>query len=258
MSSLLEPERLHPSLWRASQLARSTTACVDTAFASLSAELPGRGWPTGVLIELCMQHAGTAEMRLLRPALRQIALNSARQIVLLQAPYTPQIQGLCQSDGDKSGHGLSAQQLLWIRCAKHADALWAAEQILRSGSCAALLCWSPQIRREALQRLHLAAAQQETLFVMVRPLSSAQSPSPAALRLGIKSVAGGVEIDFIKRRGSWRDAPLFLPLTSFGSSLTLSSSSLAPTSDKNRHEQIMDSAALTSAAAGNIPSELVG
>jgi len=49
------PEAIHPSLWRASQLARGRGRTVDTGYAVLSAELPGGGWPIGVLIDLLVQ-----------------------------------------------------------------------------------------------------------------------------------------------------------------------------------------------------------
>jgi protein ImuA len=74
-----------------------------------------------------------------------------------------------------------------IRAPKTADALWSAEQILRAGSCGALLFWQQHIRADALRRLHLAAQSTETLFVLVRPLASAADASPAALRLGVVS-----------------------------------------------------------------------
>ena len=63
------PETLHPSLWRADQLAQSATRCMDTGFAALSAQLPGGGWPLGTLVELLLQQHGIGELRLLRPAL---------------------------------------------------------------------------------------------------------------------------------------------------------------------------------------------
>ena len=53
------------------------------------------------------------------------------------------------------------------------DALWAAEQILRSGCCGALLLWQQHVRSEALRRLHLAAQSGETLFCLMRPLAAA-------------------------------------------------------------------------------------
>ena len=203
------PESLHPSLWRASQLARSSTRCVDTGHAALSAQLPGGGWPTGVLVDLLLQQPGIGEMRLLRPALAAVA---ERRIVLLQPPHPPQALAL-------AALGVAPSQLIWLRASRSADALWAAEQVLRSGSCGALLFWpgherQNQIRSDSLRRLHLAAQGGETLFFMMRPLAASQDASPAPLRLALRPQAGGMEIDFVKRRGPQRDAPLFLPLSS--------------------------------------------
>jgi protein ImuA len=52
------PEDLHPSLWRASQLAHAHARCVDTGHPALSKQLPGGGWPTGTLIDLLPQQPG--------------------------------------------------------------------------------------------------------------------------------------------------------------------------------------------------------
>lgn len=199
------PESLHPSLWRASQLARAGTRCIDTGHPALSAQLPGGGWPTGSLVDLLLQQPGIGEMRLLRPALAAVA---KRRIVLLQPPHPPQALAL-------AALGVAPSQLIWLRAGRTADALWAAEQVLRSGSCGALLCWQTQVRADSLRRLHLAAQCGETLFFMLRPLAAAQDASPAPLRLALRPQAGGIEIDFVKRRGPQRDAPLFLPLSSY-------------------------------------------
>ncbi len=203
-ASLAAPETLHPSLWRASQLAHAVTRCIDTGQPGLSAQLPGGGWPSGSLIELLLQQQGIGELRLLGPALAKVA---QRRIVLLQPPHPPQAQAL-------AALGLAPSQLVWLRSASSADALWAAEQVLRSGSCGALLFWHNHARADTLRRLHLAAQGGETLFCMLRPLAAAQDASPAPLRLALRPVAGGLSIDFVKRRGPQRDAPLFLPLTS--------------------------------------------
>ncbi len=203
LDSIATPEELHPSLWRASQLAHSTTRCIDTGHPILSHQLPGGGWPTGTLTELLLQQTGVGELRLLRPALAQVA---RRRIVLLQPPHAPQALAL-------AALGLAPSQLVWVRTSRVTDALWAAEQVLRSGSCGALLFWATHARGESLRRLHLAAQSGDTLFFMMRPLAAAQDSSPAPLRLSLRPVAGGIELGFVKRRGPQRDAPLFLPLT---------------------------------------------
>lgn len=201
--SIATPEALHPSLWRASQLAHSMARCIDTGHPVLSGHLPGGGWPTGTLNELLLQQAGVGELRLLRPALAEVA---RRRIVLLQPPHPPQALAL-------AALGLAPSQLVWVRSSRVSDALWAAEQILRSGSCGALLFWASHARGESLRRLHLAAQSGDTLFFMMRPLAAAQDSSPSPLRLSVRPAVGGIDIGFVKRRGPQRDAPVFLPLT---------------------------------------------
>ena len=202
--TMTAPEEVHPSLWRASQLARGATPCLDTGFAALSAQLPGGGWPLGVLIDLLVQQHGIGELRLLQPALAALG---TRPIVLWQPPHAPQALAL-------AALGLDPSRLVWLRSgAKSSDALWAAEQVLRSGCCGALLLWQKHARGETLRRLHLAAQSADTLFCMLRPLEAAREASPAPLRLSLKPAAGGIDIGFVKRRGPLREAPLFLPLT---------------------------------------------
>ena len=140
-------------------------------------------------------------------SLLQAALASLKQghIIFLQAPYQPQAFALSEL-------GLDLSQLLWIRCSKHADTLWTAEQILRSASCAALLFWQGQVKTESLRRLHLAAQSGRTLFFLIRPPEYAHSPSPAPLRLKLSTAATGLQIDFIKRRGAQQYAPLLIRL----------------------------------------------
>ena len=114
--SIRSPEDLHPSLWRASQLAHSNTRCVDTGHPTLSSQLPGGGRPTGTLIDLMPQQCGIGELRLLRPALLKVA---KRRIVLLQPPHAPQALAL-------AAMGLAPSELIWIRTSRSTDALWAA------------------------------------------------------------------------------------------------------------------------------------
>jgi protein ImuA len=200
------PETLHPSLWRASQLARANTRSVDTGHRALSMQLPGGGWPTGALTELLVQQPGIGELRLLGPALSKVG---DRRIVLLEPPHPPQAVAL-------AGLGLAPSNVIWVRTTNTADTLWAAEQVLRSGSCGALLLWQTHVRSESLRRLHLAAQQGETLLFLLRPLAAACDASPAPLRLSLRPAPGGIDIGFVKRRGPNIDETLFLPLPAPG------------------------------------------
>jgi hypothetical protein len=80
-----------------------------------------------------------------------------------------------------------------VKAQKTADALWSAEQILRAGSCGALIFWAQYAQASSLRRLHLAAQSSETLFVMVRPLAAAHASSPALLRLALRPSADGLD-----------------------------------------------------------------
>jgi len=59
-------EDIHPSLWRANQLARQHGKVVPTGYKNLNTELPGSGWPVAALIELLCQQSGIGEMRCMR------------------------------------------------------------------------------------------------------------------------------------------------------------------------------------------------
>jgi protein ImuA len=195
-------EEVHPSLWRASQLAGSGGNTVDTGYPVLSAELPGGGWPVGMLIDLMVQQAGVGEMRLLRPALATL---TDRPVALVQPPHIPNGPGL--------GYiGLSLDRLLQIRTSNTSDAFWSAEQILRAGSCGALILWAHHAKSSTLRRLHLAAQASETLFIVVRPLTALQDSSPAVLRLALRPSAEGLTVDIVKRRGPTRTEPLSISL----------------------------------------------
>lgn len=124
---------------------------------------------------------------------------------LLQPPHVPQSLGF-------AGMGLHTDKVLWVKSKTTADSLWAAEHILRSGCAGGLLFWTTQIRSESLRRLHLAAQSSESLFFLLRPLAAAQDASPAPLRISLRPAPGGINIQFVKRRGPQRDEDLFVAI----------------------------------------------
>ncbi|WP_438397172.1 translesion DNA synthesis-associated protein ImuA [Caballeronia sp. DA-9] len=203
MSALPDFEKIHPSLWRGSQLARTAGRVVDTGYERLSAELPGGGWPLSALVELLTSGSGIGELRILRPALASLA---QRPIALIQPPQVPNMHAFAYL-------GIDPSRLLWISPKKTADSLWAAEQILRAGSFGAVLFWQQHIRGESLRRLSLAAQSNETLFVLLRPLASAQDSSPASLRLALRPAENGVEVEVVKRKGPIGNGSFVVPVS---------------------------------------------
>jgi len=108
---------------------------------ALSDKLPGGGWSVGALLDLLLQQAGIGELRLLRPAL---SAAGNRPIAFVQPPHTPDGLGLTYI-------GLSLEQVL-------ANALWPAEEILRAGSCGALIFRTLYAQASSLRRLHFGRA----------------------------------------------------------------------------------------------------
>jgi len=191
--------RMPHAIWRASQALTHRAPALSSGDAGLDAALPDGGWPRAVLVELLLQQHGIGEMQLLGPALRAIARD--KRVALVQPPHLLQTAAW-------TAWNLPPENLLWIKPASAADALWSAEQILKNGCCGALLLWQTQARPEALRRLHLAAQDSDLLCWLLRPLAAAIDPSPSPLRLGLRPTPQGMAIEFVKRRGARRDMPL--------------------------------------------------
>lgn len=175
----------------------------STGYAALDKELPGGGWPPSVLTELLWSQQGSGEFRLLAPTLR--ALSAAGEtIVLLAPPHRVFAPALAQI-------GIDIRHLLLVQSEKPADRLWAVEQVLKSASFGALLCWLPQARPDHLRRLQLAAGNSEGLAFVFRPAAAQLESSPAPLRLLCKAApAGQISLEIFKRRGPVAAAPVLV------------------------------------------------
>ncbi|WP_211467274.1 translesion DNA synthesis-associated protein ImuA [Collimonas silvisoli] len=237
------------ALWRADQMGSYQGVVTASGHPALDRELPNGGWPHSALIELLLQQAGSGELRLLQPALARIA--SQRRIVLLQPPHLPQIAAW-------NAAGLASKQLLWIKAARSADALWSAEQVLRNGSCGALLLWQSHIRGEALRRLHLAAQASDTMLWIIRPLSAAHESSPSPLRLALRPARNGVEIQLLKRKGPQHEQAFYLPLPEVvPASDSTTVPTVPPSSSNVPNHGSLDRHTPAAAGAGNIAPALV-
>jgi hypothetical protein len=184
----------HPALWRGPD--GSAQPAVPTGFPELDARLPGGGWPLATLTELLIPAAGVGEVRLLLPALRALAKTSAkpRWIAWLAPPHLPYAPALADA-------GLDPAHMLVIRPRAGLDLLWAMEQALRSGACAAALCWIGTADDRALRRLKLAAEEGRSPGFLFRPSLHRDESSPAALRLLLTARGDGVDVEILKSRG---------------------------------------------------------
>ena len=168
----------------------------STGRSSLDARLPGGGWPTASLIEVLLEDDGLGEIQLFLPAL--VACQSRVEsswLIWIAPPHEPYAPALAQQ-------GIQLNRLLVVRPPSATEALWAAEQALRSGVCAAVFLWLRGTDDRWLRRLKLAAEEGGALGVLFRPARHRFESSPATLRLAIsKGVAEVPHIDLLKVQG---------------------------------------------------------
>ncbi len=173
-----------------------------TGYAALDAVLPAGGWPSAALTEILIPCDGVGELRLLWPSLARLT-GGGEQVVLVAPPYTPYAPAW-------QAAGIELRRLQVVQASVPRDALWAAEQCLRSGSCGAVLCWPRQADDRALRRLQVAAESGRTPGFAFRPLRAALNPSPAALRIALD--ARPAQLRVLKCRGGLPPArPLAWP-----------------------------------------------
>lgn len=194
-----------PSIWRAGERQRETgLEHVATGFPALDAVLPGGGWPLGALTEILHAHTGIGELSLLMPMLARLSRQN-KWIALIAPPYLPYAPALV-------GHGVNLSRLLLIHPGNATDALWAVEQTLRSGTCAAVLAWPRRADAKSLRRLQLAAATGRSLGLIFRAHTRRVNSSPAALRLHLERQQDHALVKLLKCRGARAGQELALDL----------------------------------------------
>lgn len=209
---------LPDAVWRASRIGHPAIQTLSSGFTALDTELPGAGWPAGMLTELISRESGIGELRLLVPMLRRLT-RERRFVIMLGPPQIPYAPAL-------AGHGIDLDYLLIVQATQAADRLWAVEQTLKSSGFGALLAWLPQPRTRPghLRRMQLAAHGTRGPAFLFRPLEAQFEPSPAPLRLLLLPRAGErLSVQILKRRGPVIAEPFLIDLPRPLSSIRLRS-----------------------------------
>ena len=181
-----------------------------SGYACLDQPLPGGGWPPHALTEILLARYGSGELKLLMPALARLSqagrdasdgsagenntAAAAGWIAWIAPPFQPYPPALLQ-------WGVDLSRVLVVRPKSAGEALWAAEQALSSGNCAAVLLWSDALNDVSSRRLQLAAESGKSWAIAFRPLDASLQSSAAALRVRLVSSAGGTALDILKSRG---------------------------------------------------------
>lgn len=185
-----------PRIWQLGRGAAAHIRGIPSGWPALDEALGG-GWPIGQLTELLPDVQGIGEFRLLMPAITALSSGLGDDssgvcgepgwVMLVAPPHIPYAPAF-------EAHGFDLSRLLVVRARRRMDALWAMEQALRSGTCAAVMAWSAVSDDRALRRLQLAAEEGDCWAVLFRPPGMQQAASPAALRVRLSRVAGDREL----------------------------------------------------------------
>jgi cell division inhibitor SulA/protein ImuA len=169
---------------------------VPSGFAELDRALPGGGWPWGAVIEIFSEQYGIGELSLWMPALASSSRSrGAAWIVFIAPPLIPYAPAL-------SRFGIALDRVLLVDTAsRSAESLWATEQTLRSGACAAVIAWLRSPDDTALRRLQLAAEARDCALLLFRPLEQRARRSPAALRVRMTKAGAKTRVEILKCRG---------------------------------------------------------
>ena len=195
-----------PGVWRGGELEHARLPSIPTGHAALDAELPGGGWPTGTLSEVLHDGVGLGEVTLLSHALAT-ATAGERLVAWIHPPHIPYAPAIAQS-------GIPLARCVVVRPSDREDALWAAEQALKSGACGAVLLWMERFAEEYawLRRLQMAAQAGRSIAVLFRSTAAERHASPAHLRVVLERAGAGLDVRIPKRRGPPLDRPLHIPL----------------------------------------------
>ena len=199
----------HPRLFRIGDWGRDGMAAqsgeeIRSGFDTLDHELTGRGWDKRGVTEILCNHTGIGELSLLMKCLGS-ATNVPRPGDAMHLLWVmPHTQAWIPYAPALSQRGIDLQHLAIVRTRSTDDALWAAEQGLKSGACRAVLLRmnEPWVNPLSLRRLQQAAMAGNSMLWLMRPLEAAHSPSPAGTRIVLRpEESGALRLDLLKRRG---------------------------------------------------------
>ena len=180
-----------PKLWRGGEHAGLRTEA--TGHPDFDRLLPGGGWPVGALSELLLPHPGVGELQLVLPWLARLTQAGGRA-ALVGPPHLPYAPALADA-------GVVLSRLLVVNPESESARHWAAEQLLRAACFGTVLAWPGRLDGQDLRRLQLAAETGHAIGILFRGLGQESQASPAALRIRLEPVAGGLSARILKCRG---------------------------------------------------------
>jgi hypothetical protein len=181
----------HPNIWRAREQPANTSRFalgIHTLDEALHGGIPS----AGVVSIACT--TGIGEVSLFQQVISQQRKHKLR--VFINPPAHVCAPWL-------TTQGIDISQVLIITPDNDADALWAAEQCLKSAACHCVLLWSKTMAAKTARRLQVAATHNDALCLLFSLASKKPSSLPVSLELSLKAHEANLTVDILKQRQGW-------------------------------------------------------
>jgi hypothetical protein len=206
MNELLSALKQSARIWQGHQPAHTSQPAESTGYQALDNQLGGLGWPRRALSECLLDTPGIGELHLLLPLMQRLT-HSGKTVFWLNPPHIPYAPALVRE-------GVNLDQVVVINTQDSGDFLWTLENCLRSPVTGLVMAWPGKLALRDVRRLQLAAEAGSNVCVLFRERCHAAQNSPAALRLELQPDANQcLQVQILKRRGSWPGQRCELPLT---------------------------------------------
>ena len=213
MNTILNYLKSKQLVWHGNHVSAVLPAA-STGFSELDAALAG-GFPEQGVVDI-HSALGIGELRLLLPYLCARQQTQQRLLVFIAPPMQLNSEMLAE-------YGFALSQVLFIHPEDPQQALWSAEQCLKSACCQAVLLWHQGLEIHQVKRLQLAAEQGQALQVLFRSQLDISLSLPVTLAMKLRTDPAGLSLEITKRKGGWSRAPFVLNMAQHWPALTLSS-----------------------------------
>lgn len=194
MNSILRYLKDKRLIWQGDQVDTLFSDLNSTGYDELDAVLEG-GFPSHGVLDI-HSPVGIGELRLLLPALRARQHRETRMLVLIAPPVMINGEMLAE-------YGFNLEHVLILTPQSSQEALWSAEECLKSSCCNAVLLWQKNIEIHQVKRLNLAAEQGAALHIMMRPQGPSELSLPVSLGMSLTPHSQGIQVNVTKRKGGW-------------------------------------------------------
>ncbi|MFM2590441.1 translesion DNA synthesis-associated protein ImuA [Vibrio sp. TBV020] len=182
----------------------------STGFDLLDQKLEG-GFPKHGVVEI-QGTSSIGELRLLLPHLKRTS--QERLSVFIQPPGY-----LCAEQ--LSNEGIDNNKVLLVYPRSEKEALWTAEQCLRSGACSNVLLWHSSLEVHQARRLQVASERGNAVHFLFKTENKSVFSLPVNLSMTLEPHPSGIEVTITKRKGGWPQGSFVIDMASIWPNLTL-------------------------------------